>query len=167
MASIYELTSKQKELMDLVESGDISSEDAADTFEGMQGELNDKINDYLFVRRDMLDTISNIDAEIQRLSELKKVKQNQVKALTERLKNNLEVVNQTKFDTGLFKGHFRKGGKSLKVHKPDMIPDKFVKTSITEKVDAAQLKKAIESGEVTLSSDIAEIVTGESSLIIK
>lgn len=167
MASIYELTSKQKELMDLVESGDISSEDAADTFEGMQGELNDKINDYLFVRRDMLDTISNIEAEVERLSELKKVKQNQVKALTERLKNNLEGVNQTKFDTGLFKGHFRNGGKSLKVHKSDMIPDKFVKTSITEKVDAAQLKKAIESGEVTLSSDIAEIVTGESSLIIK
>ena len=39
MASIYELTSAQKDLMNLVESGEISSEDAADTFEGMQGEL--------------------------------------------------------------------------------------------------------------------------------
>lgn len=167
MASIYELTSKQRELIDLVESGDISSDDAADTFEGMQGELNDKINDYLFVRRDMLDTISNIESEVDRLNELKKVKINQVKALTDRLKNNLDGINQAKFDTGLFKGCFRKGGKSIKIHKADMIPDKFVKTSVTEKVDAAQLKKAIESGEVTLSSDIAEIVIGESSLIIK
>ena len=55
----------------------------------------------------------------------------------------------------------------ISVELSKQIPDKFVKTSITEKVDAAQLKKAIESGEVTLSSDIAEIVTGESSLIIK
>lgn len=167
MASIYELTSKQRELMNLVESGDISSDDAADTFEGMQGELNDKINDYLFVRRDMMDTINNIDAEIERLTALKKTKTNQVKALTERLKNNLEGVEQTSFDTGLFKGHFRKGRKSIKIHKADMVPDQFVKTSITEKVDAAELKKAIESGEVTLSSDIAEIITGETSLIIK
>ena len=62
MASIYELTSSQKQLMDMVESGDISEEDAFDTFEGMQGQLNDKINDYLFVRRDMMETITNIDA---------------------------------------------------------------------------------------------------------
>ena len=151
----------------MVDSGDISKEDASDTFEGMQGQLNDKINDYLFVRRDMMETITNIDAEIDRLTSLKKTKQSQVKVLTERLKNNLEGVNQSNFDTGMFKGHFRKGGKSLKVHKSDQVPDKFVKTSITEKVDAAELKKAIESGEVSLSSDIAEIVTGESSLIIK
>ena len=167
MASIYELTSKQKELMEMVESGDISSEDASDTFEGMQGELNEKINDYLFVRRDMLDTISNIDAELERLTALKKTKTNQVKALTERLKNNLEGVKQSKFDTGLFKGHFRKGSTSLKVHKSAMIPEEFVTTSITEKVNAKELKKAIESGELKLGSDVAEIVTGESSLIIK
>ena len=153
--------------MDMVESGEIPEEDAADTFEGMQGQLNDKINDYLFVRRDMMETITNIDAEIDRLTSLKKTKQSQVKVLTERLKNNLEGVNQSNFDTGMFKGHFRKGGKSLKVHKSDQVPDKFVKTSIIEKVDAAELKKAIESGELSLSSDIAEIITGESSLIIK
>ena len=167
MASIYELTSAQKDLMNLVESGEISSEDAADTFEGMQGELNDKINDYLFVRREMVDTVNNIDAEIERLTAMKNTKQNQIKALTSRLQNNLEGINQTKFDTGMFKGHFRKGGKSLKVHKADQVPDEFVKTRITEKVDATALKKAIESGEVTLSSEVAEIVTGESSLIIK
>lgn len=167
MASIYELTSSQKQLMQMIESGEVSSEDAADTFEGMQGELNDKINDYLYVRRDMMETITNIDVEIDRLTSLKKSKQNQVKALTERLKNNLEGIEKTKFDTGMFKGHFRKGSKSIKVHKSDKVPDEFVKTSITEKVDAAALKKAIESGEVALSSDIAEIVIGESSLIIK
>ena len=167
MASIYELTSAQKELMNMVESGDISSEDAADTFEGMQGELNDKINDYLYVRRDMLDAVSNIDAEIERLKTLKTTKKNQIKSLTKRLQNNLEGINKNSFDTGLFKGHFRKGGKSLKVHKPEQVPDEFVETSITENVDATALKKAIESGEITLSSDVAEIVTGESSLIIK
>lgn len=167
MASIYELTSSQKQLMQMVESGEMSSEDAADTFEGMQGELNEKINDYLYVRRDMLETITNIDTEIERLTALKKTKQNQVKALTERLKNNLEGIDQTNFDTGMFKGHFRSGSKSIKVHKSDQVPDEFVKTTITEKVDATALKKAIESGAVKLSSEIAEIVTGESSLIIK
>ena len=60
------------------------------------------------------------------------------------MQNNLEGINQTKLDTGMFKGHFRKGGKSLKVHKADQVPDEFVKTRITEKVDATALKKAIE-----------------------
>lgn len=153
--------------MSLVESGEISQEDAADTFEGMQAELNDKINDYLLVRRDMLDTISNIDSEINRLTKLKKTKVNQVKALTERLRNNLEGVNKTKFDTGIFKGHFRKGSVSIRVNDSSLIPDEYIETEITEKVKANDLKKAIESGEVEISSNAAELVTGESSLIIK
>ena len=94
-----------------------------------------------------------------------KQKKNQIKNLTNRLKNNLEGINQTNFDTGLFKGHFRKGRTSLKVIDSSKVPDEYIKTSISEKVDATELKKAIESGAI--KCDGVEIVTGETSLIIK
>lgn len=164
MASIYELTQSQKELMNLVESGELSESQASDTFEGVQGELNDKINDYLFVRREMSGDLVKIESEIDRLTELKKQKQNQIKSLTNRLKNNLESIDKTKFDTGLFKGHFRKGRTSLKVIDSSKVPDMYVKVSVTEKVDTTELKKAIEAGAI--KCDGVELVTGESSLII-
>jgi hypothetical protein len=167
MSSLYTLTEQQRELTKLVESGEISKDDTKDTFEGMQGELNDKINDYLFVRRNMIGMLDNIETEIKRLEDLKKVKKNQIKDITDRLKNGLEGIGQTNFDTGLFKGHFRKGAASLKVHKPDMVPDEYVQTEIKEKVNTTELKKAISSGDIILANDVAEIVHGESSLIIK
>ena len=165
MASIFEPTTQQKDLMRMVEDGDITAEDASDTFECMDSELNDKINDYLYVRRDMQLTSDNLKSEIDRLTELKKRKDNQIKNLTTRLRNNLEAIDKTKFDTGVFNGHFRKGSKSLKVLDANKVPDEYIKTTITEKVDATQLKKDIESGAV--KCDGVEIVIGEPSLIIK
>lgn len=165
MASIFELTTEQSALESMVERGDITSEMAADTLEGMSEMLDDKINDYLLVRRKMGSDLAVIDLEIERLSKIKKGKENQIKNLTASLKLGLENVGRKNFDTGLFKGSFRKGSVSLKVNDVSKVPDEFVKTTITEKVDAAALKKAIQSGEVTCEG--VELVTGESSLIIK
>lgn len=165
MSSIFELTAAQKELEKKVEDGEFSSDDVADTFEGMQGELNDKINDYCKVRNKMKRESEMIDAEISRLSDLKKRKNNQIKKLTENLKFGLETVDQTSFDTGMFSGYFRKGSKSLNVIDSTKIPDKYIVTKVSESVDKTQLKKDIDSGAV--KCDGVEIVTGDSSLIIK
>ena len=165
MASIFELTTEQAQLESAIERGEITAEMAADTLEGMAEMLDDKINDYLFVRRKMGSDLSVIELEIERLSKLKKEKENQIKNLTASLKLGLENVGRKNFDTGLFKGSFRKGSVSLKVNDASLVPDEFVKTSIIEKVDAAALKKAIQSGEVKCEG--VELVTGESSLIIK
>lgn len=165
MSSIFELTSQQAELEKLVENGDLSAEDTADTFEGMTGQLNDKINDYCKVRNKMIRESEMIQAEIDRLTELKTRKNNQVKNLTNSLRSGLENIGQTKFDTGMFTGYFRKGLTSLNVLDATKIPDQYITTSVSEKVDKTQLKKDIESG--ALKCDGAEIVTGDYSLIIK
>lgn len=165
MASIFKLTADQARLMTMVESGDISKEDAADTFEGMEGQLNKKINDYCLVRRKMNGDLDVISAEIERLTKIKSEKENQIKNLTQSLCVALDSVGESKFDTGLFKGHFRKGRTSLKVINPSVIPDEYITTSITEKIDKTQLKKDIESGAI--ECDGAELTIGATTLIIK
>jgi len=167
MPSIFELTAQQAELMKRVEDGEFTAEEAADTFEMMQGDLDEKINSYCVVRRDLTNQLDNIKAEIDRLTALRKTKENEINNLTNSLKSGLEGIKKSKFDTGLFKGHFRKGAVSLKIHKTELVPDEYVETKITEAVNKTELKKAIQSGEVKLTSDIAELVTGESTLIIK
>lgn len=165
MSSIFELTAQQKELEKLVESGELTQEDAADTFEGMAGELNDKINDYCKVRNKMIRESEMIQAEIDRLSDLKTRKDNQVNNITNNLRVGLENIGQKKFDTGMFNGYFRKGRTSLSVIDKSKIPDEYVVVSVSETVDKTLLKKDIESGAV--KCDGVELVTGDYSLIIK
>ena len=164
MPSIYELTKNQRELMNLIDRGEIESSDAQDTFDGMEHELNDKINDYSAVLRSMNLHLENIDSEISRLSKLKSEKLNQISSVKQRLMDGLTNINRTSFDTGLYKGHIRKGSKSVNVINPEKVPSEYIDTKIVESVNKTEVKKAIESG---VSVDGCEIVIGKSSLIIK
>lgn len=164
MATLFELTKEQKQLLDMVESGQLSQADAADTFESMGEMLNDKINGYVGVYGELTRQAQTIDAEIDRLTALKKTKANEIKNLKEHLRLGLESVGQSKFDTGLYKGYFRKGAISVEIENSDQIPAKYVETKLTERPDKKLIKQALESGKIVSG---AKLVTGDPSLTIK
>ena len=150
--------------MNSVESGELSAEDAADTFEAMNGELDDKINDYCRVIQSMEADLETINNEISRLTRLKTEKQNQIKGVKSSLRFGLDSVEKTKFDTGIFKGYFRKGAESLNILNQDLIPSDYIFTEVNYKADKKAIKEAIKNGE---SVEGVEVTTGEPSLIIK
>ena len=164
MPSIFELTKDQEELKRKVEDGLFSEEDVADTFEGMEHELNDKISSYCHVINSMSADQATIENEIKRLQGLLSEKKNQIKSIKRTLITGLSGIEKTKFDTGLFKGHIRKGSQSVNVLNPSDIPSDYIEVKVTEAPDKTAIKNALKSGE---SVPGAELVTGDSSLIIK
>lgn len=164
MPSIFELTKQQTDLKALVESGELDQEMAADTFEGMDHELDEKINDYCRVLNSMAADLTTIENEIARLQTLKVEKQNQIKAIKKTLMFGLSGIEKSKFDTGLFKGYVRKGSQSVKVIDSNEIPSEYIEVKVTEQPDKTAIKNALKAGEKVKG---AELVTGESSLIIK
>lgn len=164
MSSIYELTKSQRELMNLVESGELSETDAADTFECMESELNDKINDYNYVLRSMTLHLENIDSELDRLATLKKEKTNQIANVKERLISGLNTIGRTKFDTGLFKGSVRKGRASVDIKNPSLVPVEYIETKAVESINKTEIKKSFDAGIPVAG---CEIKIGKPSLVIK
>ncbi len=164
MATIFELTKEQARLKDLVESGELTEEMAADTFEGMEFDLDNKINDYCRVINSMNADLTTIENEISRLSVLKSEKQNQIKNIKRTLMLGLNGIEKTKFDTGLFKGHLRKGPQSVVITNEGDIPAEYITVKVTEQPDKAALKAALKLGDKIKGCELA---TGESSLVIK
>ena len=164
MSTIFELTGEQLKLKQAIENGDLSEEMAADTFEGMEFELNDKINDYCRVLNSMNAVLVTIENEIKRLQVLQSEKKNQIKRVKQTLVVGLSTIERTNFDTGLFKGHIRKGSQSVNILNEREIPAEFIETIVTEKPDKAAIKAAMKSGEKVKG---CELKTGDSSIVIK
>lgn len=95
--------------------------------------------------------IQGLKTEIDRLTKIKKAKENAV----ERLKNNVEYAMKQKgiekLEVGTFKAGYRKS-ESVEIINFDVIPADFTKVEI--KADKTAIKKAIKAGEVVEGAEI-------------
>lgn len=153
MASIYELNKDYAELSAMLEAAETEEEIQAiqDTLEMINVSIEEKLeNTGKFIKNTESD-ITGIKAEIDRLTAMKKTKENFV----ERLKNNVEFALKEKgletLTVGTFKAGYRKS-ESVEIINLDLIPADFTKVEI--KADKTAIKKAIKAGEVVEGAEI-------------
>ena len=75
------LATNYEKLQQLVETGEFSPEDIADTLEGIEGELGDKLDVIMHHVRNIEGQAKTLDEESKRLSDRKKSFENQAKNL--------------------------------------------------------------------------------------
>lgn len=153
MSSIYELNKDYAELSAMLEAAETEEEIQAiqDTLEMINVSIEEKLeNTGKFIKNTESD-IAGIKAEIERLTTMKKTKENFV----ERLKNNVEFALKEKgletLTVGTFKCGYRKS-ESVEIINLDVIPADFTKVEI--KADKTAIKKAIKAGEVVEGAEI-------------
>lgn len=187
MTQLYAMTAQMAELAAMLDTDDDGLKQAIqDTMGAIQGEFADKADNIVMLRRNIEGDILAIDSEIDRLSELKRVKNNSITQLTNYLRQNMEAANITSIKRPLFNITLAKGSERVIVDKEDDLPDDFtvVNTSINpdKKAIAARLKEirahneavrarmeAGEDAEADLIPDPvwAHLERGESSIRIK
>lgn len=145
MASIYELNKDYAELSAMLETAETEEDlqSINDTLEMINCSIEEKIeNTAKFIKNTESD-ILGIKAEIDRLTALKKLKENTV----DRLKNNVEYAMKEKGIDAMTVGTFKCGyRKSESVEITGKIPVNFAKR-IEIIPDKAAIKKAIKAGE--------------------
>lgn len=103
MTHLYEITEQVKELQQLA---DVSDEDMAqaiaDTFEGLEGEFEDKAIKLIHVTKFIQTDTDAIDAEIKRLQARKKAYTNKIESLKSYLRTNMAATGITKIECPLF-----------------------------------------------------------------
>lgn len=144
--NIFEIGSEYQNIISLIEqnNGEMG-DDLHEAYINSREELNNKAKAYIYVIRNKENYISNIDAEIERLREMK------WQALREidRIKNYLSLaVDQFgNFETGLHKISNRIS-KSVEVTDCNLLPKEYIKEKIEIKPDKTAIKKALEQGEI-------------------
>lgn len=161
MPKLYEMTNDYVQLLNMVESGDFTLEEVADTLEGIQGEIDDKLQSTVCVIREMEAEANKFDEEIKRMSEIKKTYSNTADRLKEYIRFEMEKVGLDK-SKGLFSISLGAPSISTEVSDVDSLPEKYKKVSVS--ADKTAIGKALKAGEVI---EGASLVEGKRRLTIR
>lgn len=109
-------------------------------------DLKNKSANIIAVVRNQELTIEALDTEIERLKELKKLRENQLNKFKDYIKNVMLVNQIEKIDTVLGTIKFTKST-STEIYDESLIDKKFIEIVTTEKISKEKIKSALKAGE--------------------
>lgn len=145
MSNLYQLTNNYEIVLNMLYDEDADEEMILDTLEAIEGEIEDKADNYAKIIKE-LEAKQNVrKEEAKRLTESAKVFENRVKALKSNLFNSMKATGKTKFATDLFSFNIVKNGGKQTLTIDGEVPEEYTKT-ITEN-DTDKIRQALEKGE--------------------
>lgn len=142
--TLYEMTAAQKELYELMTSGEIDEEVYADTLEGIG--IAEKIEGYCVVENELSGDLQKIESEIERLTAKKSAIENNIKRLKLRLGDCLLSMDTKKYSAGTYTV-YRRETQQIIIDDLQKIPAEFMKTKVSETPNKTLIKERIKAGE--------------------
>ena len=107
---LYELTDQWDTVFNMMEDGETDEQVIFDTLESIEGEIEDKADNYAKMIRNLQANVDVLKSEEERLSRRRKSTENHIQRLKDNLQANLEFIGKTKFKTDLFSFSVAKNG---------------------------------------------------------
>ncbi len=145
MSNLYQLTNDYETVLNMLYDEDADEQMILDTLESIEGEIEDKANNYAKIIKELEAKQNARKEEAKRLTESAKVFENRVKALKSNLFNSMKATGKTKFATDLFSFNIAKNGGKQTLTIDGEVPEEYTKT-ITEN-DTDKIRQALEKGE--------------------
>ena len=142
--TLYEMTEAQKELYELMTSGEIDEEVYADTLEGIG--IAEKIEGYCVVENELAGDLQKIEFEIDRLEGKRRTIENNIKRLRARLGDCLLSMDTTKYSAGTYTV-YRRETEHIIIDDLQKIPAEFLKTRVSEMPNKTLIKESIKAGK--------------------
>lgn len=142
--TLYEMTQEQKQLYNLLTSGEIDEEVYADTLEGIG--IAEKIEGYCVVENELSGDLQKIESEIERLNAKKSAIENNIKRLKLRLGDCLLSMDTKKYTAGTYTV-YRRETQQIIIDDLQKIPAEFMKTKVSETPNKTLIKERIKAGE--------------------
>lgn len=145
MSNLYQLTNDYEIVLNMLYDEDADEEMILDTLESIEGEIEDKADNYAKIIKELEAKQNARKEEAKRLTESAKIFENRVKALKSNLFNSMKATGKTKFATDLFSFNIAKNGGKQTLTIDGEVPEEYTKT-ITEN-DTDKIRQALEKGE--------------------
>ncbi len=159
------LASDYAKLQQLIEtSDDLTPEMIADTLEGIEGALGDKLDAAFIHVRNLEGLAKTVDEEVKRLVDRKKSFENRAKSIRQYVLTCLLASGQDKLKTTTNTFTAAKGRASVVIENADLLPDELVTVQTLVTPDKKAIKEAIENGVEVKG---AHIEIGERSLQVR
>lgn len=163
--TLYNITNKFAELMDMAENGELTEEQYNELGEQLALELQQKGSGIIGYTQNEEALIDAVDMQIKRLQEFKKLKQSKLEKFKQYVKENMERLGITKMDTELGTLSIAKNPMSVEIENEEEIPKEFKQQVITTKIDKTAIKNHFKAtGEIIPGT---RIIDDKTSLRIK
>ena len=145
MSNLYELASNYGTVLNMLYDEEIDEQMIFDTLESIEGEIEDKADNYAKIIKELEAKQKARKEEAKRLTDSAKVFENRAKALKNNLFNAMKETGKTKFATNLFSFNIAKNGGKQALTIDGEVPEEYTKTIIENDTD--KIRKALENGE--------------------
>lgn len=150
MASLYQLNNAYAQLQQMIEDG---QEGLEDTLDSITDAVEEKLEAYAMVIKNIESDVEGIKSEEKRLAERRKVMENGVVRMKQAIAETLQNSGQDKVKTEKFTFSWRKSSK-VEVSNIDSLPQQYVKVERT--ISRADLAKALKAGEQIEGAQLIE-----------
>lgn len=150
MGTLYELTDAYSTVEAMLYDSETDEQVILDTLQAIDGEIEDKADDYAKLIKNLHSDTDALKAEEERLYQRRKSLENREKLLKSTLQANLEFIGKTKFKTALFTYTVAANGGKAPLSITDNlgdIPGKFLIPQ-PPKVDTEAVRALLETKEV-------------------
>lgn len=145
MSNLYQLTNNYETVLNMLYDEDTDEQMILDTLEAIEGEIEDKANNYAKIIKELEAKQNARKEESKRLTESAKVFANRVKVLKSNLFNSMKATGKTKFATDLFSFNIAKNGGKQVLTIDSEVPEEYTKAVIENDTD--KIRQALENGE--------------------
>lgn len=150
MASLYQLNNAYAQLQQMIEDG---QEGLEDTLDSITDAVEEKLEAYAMVIKNIESDVEGIKSEEKRLAERRKVMENGIVRMKQAIAETLQNSGQDKVKTEKFTFSWRKSSK-VEVSNIDSLPQQYVKVERT--ISRAELAKALKAGEQIEGAQLVE-----------
>ncbi|QHQ61365.1 hypothetical protein Ana3638_11760 [Anaerocolumna sedimenticola] len=110
MSSLYQITESYDAVLNMLYDEEIDEQTIIDTLEAIEGEFEDKADNYAKLYKSLKYDAEVIKAEIDRLRARLNTNENRAQILKDTLEANMKQIGKTKFKTTLFSFNIQKNG---------------------------------------------------------
>ena len=144
MSSLYELTGSYLAVQNMLCDEDVDEQMILDTLESIEGELEDKADNYAKIIKELDSMVKARKEEAKRLTNSAKTLENKIEFLKWNLFNTMKATGKTKFATDLFSFSIAKNGGKQGLTIDGVVPAEYTKTVIENDTD--KIRQALEEG---------------------
>lgn len=147
MSSLYELTSDWLQLMDMLENQEADEDVIRDTLEGIEGEIEDKMQNCVFCIRNLENLKAGFKREKERMAHGEESCDNRIKSLKKYMQQCMELTGLEKIKTKLSSIWIQNNQPSVVVdaENVDDIPIEYLVVQ-EPKVDKKKIAEDIKAG---------------------
>lgn len=145
MSNLYQLTNNYETVLNMLYDEDVDEQMLFDTLEGIEGEIEDKADNYAKIIKELEAKQNARKEEAKRLTESAKIFENRVKTLKNNLYTAMKAINKPKFATDLFSFNIVKNGGKQALTIDGEVPEEYTKTIIENDTD--KIRQALDEGK--------------------